>query len=145
MDLSELRRKSNEQLIEVAIEIGIAENGATPKRQDLMVKILNHFGEKDGRITATGILSIVNEGYGFLRQDGSHPGAGDVYVSQSQIRRFGLRTGDEVSGNVRPPKDGERYFGLVRVEEVNQVDAESSRNRPHFEYLTPVSPLIIAS
>ena len=140
MDLSELRRKSNEQLIEVAIEIGIAENGATPKRQDLMVKILNHFGEKDGRITATGILSIVNEGYGFLRQDGSHPGAGDVYVSQSQIRRFGLRTGDEVSGNVRPPKDGERYFGLVRVEEVNQVDAESSRNRPHFEYLTPVFP-----
>ena len=140
MDLSELRRKSNEQLIELAIEIGIAENGATPKRQDLMIKILNHFGEKDGRITATGILSIVNEGYGFLRQDGSHPGAGDVYVSQSQIRRFGLRTGDEVSGNVRPPKDGERYFGLVRVEEVNQVDAESSRNRPHFEYLTPVFP-----
>ena len=141
MDLSELRRKSNEQLIELAVEIGIAENGATPKRQDLMIKILNHFGEKDGRITATGILSIVNEGYGFLRQDGSHPGAGDVYVSQSQIRRFGLRTGDEVSGHVRPPKDGERYFGLVRVEQVNQVDAESSRNRPHFEYLTPIFPM----
>ena len=140
MDLAELRTKSNEQLLELAVEIGAVENGTVPKRQDLMIKILNHFGERDGQITATGILSIVNEGYGFLRQNGSHPGAGDVYVSQSQIRRFGLRTGDEVSGQVRPPKDGERYFGLVRVEGVNEVEAESARNRPHFEYLTPIFP-----
>ncbi len=140
MDLAELRTKSNEQLLELAVEIGAVENGTVPKRQDLMIKILNHFGERDGQITATGILSIVNEGYGFLRQNGSHPGAGDVYVSQSQIRRFGLRTGDEISGQVRPPKDGERYFGLVRVEGVNEVEAESARNRPHFEYLTPIFP-----
>ena len=140
MDLAELRIKSNEQLLELAVEIGAVENGTVPKRQDLMIKILNHFGERDGQITATGILSIVNEGYGFLRQNGSHPGAGDVYVSQSQIRRFGLRTGDEVSGQVRPPKDGERYFGLVRVEGVNEVEAESARSRPHFEYLTPIFP-----
>ena len=82
--------------------------------------------EQNGNLKAGGILSIVSDGYGFLRQNGGQPGAGDVYVSQSQIRRFGLRTGDEVFGQVRPPKDGERYFGLVRVEAVNSVDPEAS-------------------
>ena len=91
-------------------------------------------------VDASGILSILNEGYGFLRQNGDQRGSGDVYVSQSQIRRFSLRTGDYVLGNVRPPKEGERYFGLVKVEKVNDIDADSSRNRPKFESLTPIFP-----
>ena len=82
----------------------------------------------------------MGEGYGFLRQNGLRPAAGDVYVSQSQIRRFALRTGDTVSGQVRPPKEGERYFGLVRVEEVNGVNPESARSRPGFDHLTPIFP-----
>ena len=89
---------------------------------------------------ATGILEIMGEGYGFLRQNGLRPAAGDVYVSQSQIRRFALRTGDTVTGQVRPPKDGERYFGLVRVENVNDLDPENARSRASFEQLTPIFP-----
>ena len=89
---------------------------------------------------ASGILSILNEGYGFLRQNGDQRGAGDVYVSQSQIRRFSLRPGDYVVGNVRPPKDGERYFGLVKVGEVNHSDPDSSKKRAQFEKLTPIFP-----
>ena len=83
----------------------------------------------------------MNDGYGFLRQVGGQQGANDVYVSQSQIRRFSLRTGDEVTGQVRPPKQGERYFGLTRVEEVNGLEPDASRARPKFEKLTPVHPL----
>ena len=104
------------------------------------MKLLRAYSERDGNLLAGGILSIVNEGYGFLRQNGGYPGSNDVYVSQSQIRRFALRTGDQVTGQVRPPKDGERYFGLVRVEAVNDVEPEAARNRLHFERLTPVYP-----
>ena len=104
------------------------------------MKVLQAYADRNGHLLADGILSIVSDGYGFLRHDGSHAGAGDVYVSQSQIRRFGLRTGDEVTGQVRPPKDGERYFGLVRVEAVNGVEPEATRSRPHFEKLTPIFP-----
>ena len=96
--------------------------------------------EQNGNLLAGGILAITGEGYGFLRTNGSQAGTGDVYVSQSQIRRFSLRTGDEVSGQVRPPKDGERYFGLVRVEAVNGIDPDAARERPHFEKLTPIFP-----
>jgi len=141
MNLEELQKMDNEELLSLAVEMGIAENGSTPKRQELMSKVLHTLAEQNGNLKAGGILSIVSDGYGFLRQNGGQPGAGDVYVSQSQIRRFGLRTGDEVFGQVRPPKDGERYFGLVRVEAVNSVDPEASRNRPHFESLTAIFPL----
>ena len=96
--------------------------------------------EQNGNLLAGGILAITGEGYGFLRTNGTQAGTGDVYVSQSQIRRFSLRTGDEVSGQVRPPKDGERYFGLVRVEAVNGIDPDAARERPHFEKLTPIFP-----
>ena len=107
---------------------------------DIFRKMFKVYSDQDEAIEATGILSILNEGYGFLRENGDQRGSGDVYVSQSQIRRFSLRTGDEVSGQVRPPKDGERYFGLVRVEEVNGLDPEASKGRPLFEHLTAVFP-----
>ena len=140
MNLTELQSLDNEQLNDLAREMGLTENGAVNKRQELMTRVLNTLSEQNGSLKASGILSIVSDGYGFLRQGEGQQGAGDVYVSQSQIRRFGLRTGDEVLGQVRPPKDGERYFGLVRVEGVNGVDPEASRGRPHFENLTAVFP-----
>ena len=140
MDIAELQSKNNEDMLVLAVEMGIVENGATPKRQEMMSRILQALTEQNGHITASGILSIVTDGYGFLRQSGNQAGSGDVYVSQSQIRRFGLRTGDRVAGQVRQPKDGERYFGLVRVEGVNGVDPEAARNRPSFESFTPIFP-----
>ncbi|HZP55992.1 MAG TPA: transcription termination factor Rho [Dehalococcoidia bacterium] len=96
--------------------------------------------ERENALFTGGILEIVDDGYGFLRGESLLPGPNDVYVSQSQIRRFGLRTGDYVTGNVRPPKDSEKYYGLLRVEHVNGVDPEVARNRPHFENLTAIFP-----
>ena len=140
MNLSELMTKSNDELANLATEFGASANGSN-KRHDLVTRVAKAVAEKTGPITASGILSIVNDGYGFLRQDAGTSSASDVYVSQSQIRRFGLRTGDQMSGRVRPPKDGERYFGLVRVEEVNGVKPDAARNRPKFESLTPIFPI----
>ena len=141
MDITELQEKTNEELLEMVRDMGVGENGTPPKRQDLLMKVLKTYAEQDGNVIASGILSLINEGYGFLRSDGGKPGTGDVYVSQSQIRRFGLRTGDQVAGQVRPPKDGERYFGLVRVEAVNGIEPDLARDRPHFERLTPIFPM----
>ncbi len=140
MDLIELQRKSNDQLLETGVKMGVINEGANPKRHDMLNRILHAVAEKNEQITASGILSVVNDGYGFLRQNGSQQGSGDVYVSQSQIRRFGLRTGDKVAGQVRPPKDGERYFGLLRVRSVNDTPPDAAGNRPPFESLTPVFP-----
>ena len=141
MNLSELQSKSDHELAEMARQLGIIDNGAAPRRQDLMTKLLQSVAEKNGSLVAAGTLAIVNDGYGFLK-NGEHSarGSNDIYVSQSQIRRFGLRSGDQVSGQVRPPKDGERYFGLVRVEDVNGVEPDAARRRPHFERLTPIFP-----
>ena len=142
MNLNELQAMSNEELRKAAEGLGVLNgNGSTPRRQDLLMRVFHAYAERDGQAMASGVLSIVNDGYGFLRNNGSYPGGGDVYVSQSQIRRFGLRTGDRVTGRVRPPKDGERYFGLVRVEAVNTLAPEKARNRPSFESLTPIFPL----
>ena len=140
MNLAELETKTNEDLLEIAQQMNVVENGLSPKRQDLLMMLLKAFAEQNGHLLITGILSIVNDGFGFLKNYSRSPGTGDVYVSQSQIRRFGLRTGDQVSGQVRPPKDGERYFGLVRVEAVNGVEPDAARDRPHFEDLTPIFP-----
>jgi transcription termination factor Rho len=96
--------------------------------------------ERESAINTGGILEIVDDGYGFLRGESLLPGNNDVYVSQSQIRRFGLRTGDYVRGQVRPPKDSEKYYGLLRVEDVNGVDPETAKQRPHFENLTAIFP-----
>ena len=141
MNLTELQSKSDQDLVEMAREMGIIDNGANPRRHDILTKVLRAVSEKNGNLMASGVLAIVNDGYGFLKdRETTSKGSSDVYVSQSQIRRFGLRSGDEVSGQVRPPKDGERYFGLVRVEDVNGVDPDAARNRPHFERLTPIFP-----
>tara|TARA_Y100000588_G_scaffold333381_1_gene372226 strand:- start:234 stop:1499 length:1266 start_codon:yes stop_codon:yes gene_type:complete len=140
MKLAELQEKNDEELLGLAVEEGVVEEGASPRRMDILRKMFKAYSEKDETVDASGILSILNEGYGFLRQNGDQRGAGDVYVSQSQIRRFSLRPGDYVVGNVRPPKDGERYFGLVKVGEVNHSDPDSSKKRAQFEKLTPIFP-----
>ncbi|MCE2404674.1 MAG: transcription termination factor Rho [Dehalococcoidia bacterium] len=141
MNVADLERKTKEELLAVARYAGADDGGALGnlRREDLLHRVFQIFSDHQGLI-AGGVLEIMGEGYGFLRQNGLRPAAGDVYVSQSQIRRFALRTGDTVSGQVRPPKEGERYFGLVRVEEVNQVDPESARSRPGFDHLTPIFP-----
>ena len=143
MRLAELQEKSDQELLDIAVEAGAVDEGANPRRMDLLRKMFKVYTDNEEVVDASGILSILNEGYGFLRQNGDQRGSGDVYVSQSQIRRFSLRTGDYVLGNVRPPKEGERYFGLVKVEKVNDIDADSSRNRPKFESLTPIAEIIL--
>ncbi len=110
------------------------------KKYDLIILLLRANAEKQGYIFGGGILEIVQDGIGFLRSDHLLPGPEDVYVSQSQIRRFGLRTGDFVVGQVRPPKDTEKYFGLLKVEAVNGLDPEEAKRRPVFEKLTPIFP-----
>ncbi|PKB65326.1 MAG: transcription termination factor Rho [SAR202 cluster bacterium Io17-Chloro-G3] len=140
MKLAVLQVKSDQELLDFAIESGAVYEGANPRRMDILRKMFKVYSENEEGLDASGILSILNEGYGFLRQNSDQRGAGDVYVSQSQIRRFSLRNGDYVLGNVRPPKDGERYFGLVKVEKVNDTDPDSSRQRPKFESLTPIFP-----
>ena len=140
MNLAELQSLDNEELFKLGKELGVIENGNMPQRRDMMSKVLSNLSEKNGNLKAGGILSILNDGYGFLRQSSGSASNSDVYVSQSQIRRFSLRTGDEVMGQVRPPKDGERYFGLVRVEEVNNIEPDRTRRRRHFESLTAIHP-----
>ena len=110
------------------------------KSQELVFRVLQAEAERQGNIFAGGVLEIVEEGYGFLRQERLLPGTADVYVSQSQIRRFGLRTGDWVTGHVRPPKEAEKYYGLLRVEAVNGQIPDVARQRAHFEALTPIFP-----
>ncbi|TMC53761.1 MAG: transcription termination factor Rho, partial [Chloroflexi bacterium] len=111
------------------------------KKNDLIFRLLRAKAESQGLIFGGGVLETVQDGIGFLRSDHFLPGPEDVYVSSSQIRRFGLRTGDMVIGQVRPPKDTEKYFGLLRVETVNGQDPETAKNRPAFENLTPIFPL----
>ncbi len=141
--MAELEDKTKEELLELAQQMGL-ENGTSLtdiSRVDLVNKLLNTYAEQQGVLLERGILDIMGDGYGFLRQNGMmKPGQRDVYVSQSQIRRFSLRTGDLVTGQVRPPKESERYFGLIRVEAVNAQEPEVSRNRPHFEDLIPIFP-----
>ncbi|GAF94820.1 unnamed protein product, partial [marine sediment metagenome] len=139
MNLADLEAKTREELMDVAKDLGISGHTAL-KKQDLVFRILQARAEQQGNLLAGGVLEIVEDGYGFLRGDGLRPGAGDVYVSQSQVRRFGLRTGDYVTGQVRPPKDSEKYYGLLRVEAVNSIDPEVARTRPHFGSLTPIFP-----
>jgi transcription termination factor Rho len=139
MNLAELEAKTREELMDVAKDLGISGHTAL-RKQDLVFRILQARAEQQGNLLAGGVLEIVEEGYGFLRGDGLRPGAGDVYVSQSQVRRFGLRTGDYVTGQVRPPKDSEKYYGLLRVEAINSIDPEIAKTRPHFGSLTPVFP-----
>jgi len=140
MNISELNDKSREELLGLAQEMGLDDNLNLLRREEILHRVLQAYAERQGGLLATGILEVMNEGYGFLRQNALRPGPADVYVSQSQIRRFGLRTGDEVGGQVRPPKNGERYFGLLRVETVSGMNAENARSRPYYDTLTPIFP-----
>ena len=140
MEYSEIKSKSKEELIEIAEKLNLLKNGNSPKKSELINSIYTAFAEKNGSNTTSGMLSILNDGYGFIRNDGLHPSASDVYVSQSQIRKFHLRTGDYVAGKTRPPKDGERYFGLIKVESVNNIDPEEAKTRTKFESLTAIFP-----
>ncbi len=110
------------------------------KKQDLIVALLRHKAEQQGHQLRGGVLDVIEDGIGFLRSDQYLPGSDDIYVSQTQIKRFDLRTGDMVIGQVRPPKDNEKYFGLLRVEAVNGLDPEKAKRRRNFEHLTPIFP-----
>ena len=143
MDVAELGAKSKEELLDLASDVGINDAAALVNmhKEDLLGRLFQVASAKQS-LVSTGILEITDEGYGFLRQIASYRASGDVYISQSQIRRFGLRTGDTVTGQVRPPKEGERYFGLVRVEKINgsETDQIQSRYRATFEHMTPIFP-----
>ncbi|MSQ26982.1 MAG: transcription termination factor Rho [Dehalococcoidia bacterium] len=137
--LAELESKTREDLLEIAKELGIS-GVATLKKQDLMVRLLQAESERQGHLFSGGILELIDDGYGFLRGESLLPGLNDIYVSQSQVRRFGLRTGDMVTGQIRSPKESEKYHGLLKVETVNGVDPEVARRRPYYESLTPIFP-----
>jgi len=138
--ISELETKTLPELQDLAKDLEV--NGySRMKKHDLISRVLQAQTEQQGNIFGQGVLDIIDDGYGFLRGERYLPGANDIYVSQSQIRRFGLRTGDWISGHVRPPKDSEKYFSLLRVEAVNGMDPETARRRPNFDTLTPIFPL----
>ncbi len=139
IEIADLEQKSRDELIDLAEEANI--NGCSHmKKEELIFRLLPMSTDGQVEIISGGILELVDDGYGFLRHDGFRHGVNDVYVSQSQIRRFGLRTGDYVTGQVRPPKNGEKYYGLLRVESVNSVDPDVAKGRPSFEELTPIFP-----
>ena len=140
MNIQELKTKSSEQLINQAEELGI-ENASTLRRQEILFAILKKVAEKE-EITGIGVLQSLQDGFGFLRAMESNylPGPDDIYISPSQIRRFGLRTGDTVEGPVRAPKEGERYFALLQVSKINFEDPEKAKHKIAFDNLTPLYP-----
>ncbi|MGQ9554602.1 MAG: transcription termination factor Rho [Anaerolineae bacterium] len=139
MDIAQLEEKTLNELRTMARDFGVARY-SRKKKDELVLDLLKANAERQGFTFGGGVLEIVQDGIGFLRSGQLLPSSDDVYVSQSQIRRFGLRTGDLVVGQVRPPKESEKYFGLLRVEAVNGMDPEVARARPHFDDLTPIFP-----
>jgi len=140
MNIQELKLKSSEQLITQAEDLGI-ENASTLRKQEILFAILKKVAEKE-EITGAGVLQLLQDGFGFLRAMESNylPGPDDIYVSPSQIRKFGLRTGDTVEGPVRAPKEGERYFALLQVSKINFEEPEKARHKIAFDNLTPLYP-----
>src|SRR5882762_5093327 len=141
MNLQELKRKSPAELLAFAEELQI-ENASILRKQDMMFAILKQLAENDVAIFGDGVLEILSDGFGFLRSPEANylPGPDDIYVSPSQVRRFGLRTGDTVDGQIRAPRDGERYFALLKVDTVNYEPPEAVRHRINFDNLTPLYP-----
>ena len=141
LDLAELKSKTISALMEIARSMGI-EGISGLKKQDLIFEILKAQTERSGLIFSSGVIEVLNDGYGFLRSPNYSylPGPDDIYVSPSQIRLFGLRTGDTVAGQIRPPKDNERFFALLRIEAVNYENPEKLQNRVLFDNLTPLYP-----
>ncbi len=141
MNLQELKKKTPAELISEAEKLGI-ENPSTLRKQEILFSILKKLAEKKEQITGGGVLEVLQDGFGFLRAIESNylPGPDDIYVSPSQIRRFGLRTGDSVEGEIRAPKDAERYFALLKVNQINFEDSDKGRNKIAFDNLTPLYP-----
>jgi len=139
MNIAQLETMNLPDLRGISRDLGV-QGGARLKKEDLILRIMQADAERRGLELRGGILEIMGEGMGFLRADHYLPGPNDIYVSQSQIRRFSLRTGDMVIGQIRPPKDTEKYYGLLRVESINGMDPEEAKSRPKFEDLTPIFP-----
>ena len=141
MNLQDLKDKSPADLLAFAEELEV-ENASTLRKQDMMFAILKQLAENDVAISGLGVLEILQDGFGFLRSPEANylPGPDDIYVSPSQVRRFGLRTGDTVEGQIRAPKEGERYFALLKVAQVNFEDPDAVRHRINFDNLTPLYP-----
>ena len=139
MNLAELETKTKDELVDVAKDLGV-EKPTGLRKQDLVFRIMQAKAEREGNFFAGGILEMASDGYGFLRTEALKPSLSDVYVSQTQVRRFALRSGDYVMGAVRQPKESEKYYGLLRVDAVNGLDPETAKKRPYFEQLTPIFP-----
>ncbi|TVR23949.1 MAG: transcription termination factor Rho [Anaerolineaceae bacterium] len=139
MDITHLETKNLEEIRAIAREAGVS-RFSRMKKQELILELLRTDAESRGHKLRGGVLEVVDDGIGFLRADTYMPGPNDIYVSQSQVKRFSLRTGDMVIGQVRPPKDNEKYYGLLRVDAVNGLNPEDARRRPNFEDLTPIFP-----
>ncbi len=141
MNLQELKLKTPPELLQFAEELEI-ENASSLRKQDMLFAILKQLAENDIAIFGDGVLEVLQDGFGFLRSPESNylPGPDDIYISPSQVRRFGLRTGDTVEGQIRAPKDGERYFALLKVKDINFSDPQEVRHRINFDNLTPLYP-----
>ncbi len=141
MNLQSLKSKTPTELLQFAEELEI-ENASTLRKQDMLFAILKQLAENDVPIFGDGVLEVLQDGFGFLRSPEANylPGPDDIYVSPSQVRRFGLRTGDTVEGQIRAPKDGERYFALLKVKDINFEEPDAVRHRINFDNLTPLYP-----
>jgi transcription termination factor Rho len=139
MDISQLENKTKEELLDIVKEMELPDCVSLEK-PELIRRLLQADAEQQGNIFSSGVLEIMTDGYGFLRQVSLLPSQSDIYVSQSQIRRFGLRNGDKVTGQGRPARAGEKYISLLRIEAVNDLNAELAKNRPFFTSLTPTYP-----
>src|SRR5262247_2639836 len=141
MKLQDLKSKTPTELLAFAEEHQV-ENASTMRKQELMFGILKQLASKEIEIIGEGVVEVLQDGFGFLRSPEANylPGPDDIYVSPSQVRRFGLRTGDTVEGQIRSPKDGERYFALLKVNSLNFEDPEKSKHKVNFDNLTPLFP-----
>ena len=141
MNLLELKKKSPAELILQAEKLEI-ENPSTLRKQEILFSILKKLAQNNEQITGSGVLDVLQDGFGFLRAIESNylPGPDDIYVSPSQIRRFGLRTGDSIEGEIRAPKNSERYFALLKVDKLNFDNPEKTRDKIAFDNLTPLYP-----
>jgi transcription termination factor Rho len=141
MKLQDLKAKSAAELVSFAEELEV-ENASTMRKQELMFGILKQLAIRETDIVGEGVVEVLSDGFGFLRSPDANylPGPDDIYVSPSQIRRFGLRTGDTIDGHIRSPKDGERYFALLKVNTINFEEPEKARHKVNFDNLTPLYP-----
>ena len=141
MKLQDLKAQTPAELVSFAEEKGV-ENASTMRKQELMFAILKQLAIQETDIIGEGVVEVLSDGFGFLRSPDANylPGPDDIYVSPSQIRRFGLRTGDTIEGHIRSPKEGERYFALLKVNTLNFEDPEKSKHKVNFDNLTPLFP-----